>query len=277
MKIILFFLSGVCGVLFAKIFRLKSSIRRISNAADRLAEGKIEEMPSMPAGELSRLARALTLLSERFKHDVSELKRLEEIRKEFVANVSHELRTPLASIKAFAETLLEGAIEDKSSSREFVREISGSAERMERLVEDILEISALESGKMPPNFESLSLMKVASETVAGLIPLAQQKRIVLRIEPFGDIPDVRADKDQIRRVFVNLIDNAIKYTPDGGLIRVSASRESGQVVVFVEDNGVGIPQEDIPRLFERFYRADKARSRELGGTGLGLSIVKHII
>lgn len=277
MTILLALLGVSCVFLSIQILRLKKNIREIAAAAGRLAEGPIEKMPAMPVGDLLRLALSLNLVSERFKHDVSELKRLEEIRKEFVANVSHELRTPLASIQAFSETLLNGALKDKMMNRDFVREISQNAERMKNLIEDILEISALESGKSPPNFESLSLMAVASETVASLIPLAQQKQIVLKIEPFGDIPNARADKEQMRRVLVNLIDNAIKYAPEKGLIRLSALAEKGQIAVFVEDDGPGIPREDLPRLFERFYRVDKTRSRELGGTGLGLSIVKHII
>lgn len=277
MKLILFILAVACVASLIKLMLLKRRIRKISEAAGRLAEGKIEKMPPMPKGELKSLALTLNLLSDRFEHDVSELKRLEEVRKEFVANVSHELRTPLASIKAFAETLLDGAMEDVGHRGEFIREIFGSAERMGNLIEDILEISALESGKMPPNFEHLSLIKSVSSAVAELTPLAEQKGIVLRVEPFGDIPDVRADKNKLHRVFINLIDNAIKYTPENGLIRVSALRDGSWVSVFIEDNGIGIPKADLPRIFERFYRADKARSRELGGTGLGLSIVKHIV
>ncbi len=269
----LFFIA--CAYFVVERYRLRKNIRKISEAAEAITSGKLAPIPKMPPGELARLSLSLNLLSERFRYDLTEMKRLEEIRKEFVANVSHELRTPISTIRAFAETLLEGALEDKERCREFVREISLSSERMEKLVEDILQISALESGKMPPRFETASLMKIASETVASLIPLAQQKQIVLRIEPFGDLPEVHADRELMRRVFINLIENAIKYTPEKGFVRVFAVLDEESVKVTIEDNGIGISPEDLPRIFERFYRADKARSREMGGTGLGLSIVKH--
>ncbi len=271
------FLFAACLYFIFERYRLRKNIRKISEAAETVASGKSAVIPKMPPGELARLSLSLNLLSERFQYDLSEMKRLEEIRKEFVANVSHELRTPISTIRAFSETLLEGAFKDQKRCLEFVREISASSERMEKLVEDILQISALESGKMPPRFEMTSLMKIASEVVASLIPLAQQKQIVLRIDPFGDLPEVHADRELMRRVFINLIENAIKYTPEKGFIRVSAALEEGSVKAVVEDNGIGISPEDLPRIFERFYRADKARSREMGGTGLGLSIVKHCV
>ncbi len=271
------FLFLACLYFIFERYRLRKNIRKISEAAETVASGQSALIPKMPRGELARLSLSLNLLSERFQYDLSEMKRLEEIRKEFVANVSHELRTPISTIRAFSETLLEGAFKDQKRCLEFVREISASSERMEKLVEDILQISALESGKLPPRFEMASLMKIASEAVASLIPLAQQKQIVLRIEPFGDLPEVRADRELMRRVFINLIENAIKYTPEKGYIRVSAALEEGSVKAVIEDNGIGISPEDLPRIFERFYRADKARSREMGGTGLGLSIVKHCV
>lgn len=268
---------AACVYLIVERYRLRKNIRRISEAAETVASGQLAPIPKTSSGELARLSLSLNLLSERFQYDLAEMKRLEEIRKEFVANVSHELRTPISTIRAFAETLLEGALQDEERALEFVKEISLSSERMEKLVEDILQISALESGKMPPRFETASLMKIASEVVASLIPFAQQKQVVLRIEPFGDLSEVHADREQMRRVFINLIENAIKYTPERGCVRVFALSDEGSVRVMIEDNGIGISPEDLPRIFERFYRADKARSREMGGTGLGLSIVKRIV
>jgi signal transduction histidine kinase len=143
-------------------------------------------------------------------------------------------------------------------------------------VDDLLQLSALEAGKMPPRFEPLELFRVAAEAAASLQPLAQRKGIVLRVEAFGDLPQVRADRGQLKQVLTNLLDNAIKFTQDGGTVRVSAAAAGDEVSVCVADNGPGIPAADLPRVFERFYRVDKARSREMGGTGLGLSIVKHI-
>jgi len=208
---------------------------------------------------------------------VEELRRLEQVRKEFVANVSHELRTPLATIKAYAETLREGALEDGEHRGEFVQEIERNADRMTRLVDDLLTLSALESGSMSPAFEPVDLMDVAKEVVAGMMPLAQKRQAIIRVEPFQGIPQVRADKSQLKQVFTNLLDNAVKYAGEKGIIQVSACLQDGRPTVSVRDNGCGIPSEDLPRLFERFYRVDKNRSREFGGTGLGLAIVKHII
>jgi len=257
---------------------MRAPVSQIKAVAERLARGEHEARVSLPPDtELGRLGRLLNLIAERFQHDIVELKRLEQIRKDFVANVSHELRTPLATIKSFAETLTSGAIEDKENRVEFVNVIENSADRMTALVDDLLQLSALESGKMPPNFEPLSLMRIAGEVTASLKPLAGKKEIVLRLEPFHDVPEVRADKNQLKQVFTNLLDNAVKFSGEKGTVRIWAEAKNRGVSVSIQDTGVGIPADDLPRIFERFYRVDKARSREAGGTGLGLAIVKHII
>ncbi|MBI5596043.1 MAG: hypothetical protein HY928_08140 [Elusimicrobia bacterium] len=222
-------------------------------------------------------AAALAWRRRVLEREIGELKRLSEVRREFVANVSHELRTPLASIKAYAETLSQGALEDAENRAGFVAEIEAAADRMANLVDDLLNLAALESGRRPPVFAPLALGKAAAEVVAVLMPLAGRKSVVLRLEPFHDIPPVRADREMVKRVFVNLIENAIKYSGDRGVVRVGAEASGDMVTAWVSDNGPGIPAESLPRLFERFYRVDKARSRELGGTGLGLAIVKHIV
>ena len=275
------FAVGAAALLAAFAFVFRRSFSRplsaISRVAEQLARGEHGARVRLPpATQFGRLGTTLNLLAERFQHDISELRRLEQIRKEFVANVSHELRTPLATIKAFAETLHSGAVEDTENRMEFIQEIEKNADRMTRLVDDLLTISALESGKLPPAFEPVDLMRVAREVVVGLMPLAQKKLIVLRLEPFH-IPQVRADKGQLKQVLTNLLDNAVKYTAEKGTIRLTASAQDGRVTVKVEDTGCGIPSQELPRIFERFYRVDKARSREMGGTGLGLSIVKHIL
>jgi two-component system phosphate regulon sensor histidine kinase PhoR len=257
--------------------RVHAPLREIARTAKELAAGRHEARVTPPArASLGGLGATMNLLAERFQHDIEELKRLELVRREFVANASHELRTPLASIKAYAETLSGGAVPPEEA-KDFLGEIEANADRMAKLVDDLLDLSALESGRMPPAYERLVLGAVAAEAAAGLKPLAARKRIVLRVEPFHDLPPVRADRSQIKQVLVNLLDNAVKYTPDDGLVRLEGRSEGGLVTVSVTDNGIGIPAADLPRVFERFYRADKARSRELGGTGLGLSIVKHII
>ena len=251
-------------------------LEELTRAAERLARGEHEaRVPPGKPDALGRLASLMNLLAERFAHDLAELKRLEQLRKDFVANVSHELRTPLASIKAFAETLGSSDL-SKEQHAEFVREIEDSADRMTALVDDLLSLSALESGRMPPKFEPLDALPAAAEVVAALKPLAAKKDIVLRVEPFGDLPKIRADRAQLKQILTNLIDNALKFTPEKGTVRVSAAAAAGRVTLSVHDTGVGIPAADLPRVFERFYRVDKSRERERGGTGLGLSIVKHI-
>lgn len=257
---------------------IDAPLEETAAAAERLARGSLDARVSPEAAaRLGGLGTTVNLLAERFQHDVAELGRLEEARREFVANVSHELRTPLAVIKAYSETLSSGGLEDSANRAGFVHEIEAAAERMSNLVDDLLSLAALDSGRHPPAFEPLTLGTIAAEVAASLMPLAARKAIVLRVEPFHDMPAVRADREMLKRVLSNLVDNAIKYSGERGLVRVGASSEAGRVTVWVADDGPGIPLEALPRVFERFYRVDKARSRELGGTGLGLSIVKHIV
>jgi len=209
-------------------------------------------------------------------HDITEIRRLETVRSDFVANVSHELKTPLTSIKGFVETLLEGALDDKENNRNFLKIIQDHAERLNSLVDDLLSLSHLESKEITLNKKGFNLRQQLEGVVLGF--KSQSKR--LNIEISNDLPasiTVNADKDRIEQVFTNLIDNAIKFNKEKGYIRIYAQEVNGKIKVFVEDSGIGIPEKDIPRIFERFYRVDKARSRELGGTGLGLSIVKHIV
>jgi two-component system phosphate regulon sensor histidine kinase PhoR len=210
-------------------------------------------------------------------HDITRLRQLEQVRKDFVANVSHEIKTPLASIKAFAETLRTGAIDDPANRKEFVEVIEKDADRMTRLVDDLLELSSIESGRRAPNFESIALAECAQGVAVSLAPLAERKQVRIEIRIPNDLPPLRADKGQLRQVLTNLLDNAIKFNKDKGGVTVTASADQRVVTVVVQDTGSGIPAEDLPRIFERFYRVDKARSRELGGTGLGLAIVKHIV
>ncbi|MBI5211498.1 MAG: HAMP domain-containing protein [Elusimicrobia bacterium] len=250
----------------------------IREAAEKIAAGDFSaRVGPVPGDEHRQLAAALDKMAARIQDDLARLESMERMRRDFVANVSHELRTPLAAVKAYAETLVSGEPRDAATRAEFCREIEGSADRMARLVDDLLTLSALESGARSPAKEPVSVMRVAAEVVAALMPLAQRKRIVLRLDPFPDMPSVQADRGQLKQVFTNLIDNAVKYTPEAGVVRVGAAVAGREVRLSVEDTGAGIPAEHIPRIFERFYRVDKARSRELGGTGLGLAIVKHIV
>jgi two-component system phosphate regulon sensor histidine kinase PhoR len=221
-------------------------------------------------------------------HDITELRRLEHIRKDFVANVSHELRTPLTSIKGYVEALLDGGKDDPETSVRFLDIILKQSDRLNLILEDLLQLSKIESGQVQFKQEPLHIGSVVERTIAMIKPLADKKQHELRSEVEPGLPLITGDQERLVQVVANLLDNAIKYTPEGGQITVSARRipVSGQrmadgprngVELTVTDTGIGIPEKDRPRVFERFYRVDKARSRELGGTGLGLAIVKHIV
>lgn len=210
-------------------------------------------------------------------HDITEIRRLEKVRREFVANVSHELRTPVTSVKGFAETLLEeDTLEDPRAAREFIKIINQEAERLNRLIGDLLELSKIE-GQGPLTFAPVCLKIIAEETMTKLQPQAQKKDLSLGLDYPSTSLYVLGDEDKIHQVFLNVLDNSIKYTPEKGEIKVSIEEDDRNVQVRVRDTGIGIPPEEIPRIFERFYRVDKTRSRKYGGTGLGLTIVKHII
>ncbi len=211
-------------------------------------------------------------------HDVTETKRLERVRTDFVANVSHELKTPLTAIKGFAETLLASGFEDRERATHFVSIIDRQAERLSRLIDDLLILSDLELGKMPVRPRPSALAPVVHDAVELLAEPARRGGVAVEVDVAEDLR-VMGDPDRLAQVVSNLLDNAIKYTPAGGRVRIAACSVDGsdQVQLVVEDTGRGIPAADLPRLAERFYRVDKARMRELGGTGLGLSIVKHIV
>jgi two-component system, OmpR family, phosphate regulon sensor histidine kinase PhoR len=214
-------------------------------------------------------------------HDVTRVRRLESMRADFVANVSHELRTPLTAIRGYAETLLGGALDDSARARQFVHVIERHSERLSRLIDDLLTLSDLELGRTELRREPLDLREVVVGVLEVLGPKAGKKAIALQAEIPDDLPALVLDRDRIEQVLINLVDNAIKYTPADGSVRVSArslgNGNGSGVEIDVTDSGIGIPEKDLSRLTERFYRVDRARSRELGGTGLGLAIVKHIV
>ncbi len=209
-------------------------------------------------------------------YDLSEIERLEKTRRDFIANVSHELRTPLTSIQGYTETLLDGMTTDQKMAEEFLEIIRKNAARMSRLTEDLMTLARVESGEQSFRFEAISAMDLLRDADQTLRDIAKSRGIELRVVESVE-EKVQADRDAIHQVFVNLVDNAIKYAPGGTEVQLGARMREGQVEFFVRDFGTGIPSEHLPRLFERFYRVDKARSRESGGTGLGLAIVKHIV
>ncbi len=215
-------------------------------------------------------------------HDISDLRRLERVRRDFVANVSHEFKTPLTAIQGFAETLLGGALEDEQNNRRFVEIIRNHSARLARLTDDLLELSRIEAGRTELERRAVNIRGVAAACVETMRPRLELKHLKLELRLPADLPEVKADPRRLREILQNLLDNAVQYTPEGGEIWVEAetrgdAADSRQVIVTVGDTGIGIPQAEQRRIFERFYRVDAARSREAGGTGLGLSITKHLV
>lgn len=210
-------------------------------------------------------------------HDITELKNLEQTRKDFVANVSHELKTPITSIKGFTETLLDGAKEDPKSLEAFLNIIFVESERLQTLIEDLLELSKIEQHRFNLEIKSFDLTSIISEVIRMLDFKAVDKGITLEFNVDLQSLTIEGDPFRLKQVFINVINNAIMYTPNGGKITVSIEEKGDLILVKVADTGIGIEKQEIPRIFERFYRVDKARSRNSGGTGLGLAIVKHLI
>jgi two-component system, OmpR family, phosphate regulon sensor histidine kinase PhoR len=210
-------------------------------------------------------------------HDITELTRLERIRQDFVANVSHELRTPLTTIRGYVEALLEGGLKDTPQAEKFLRVVEKHSQRMEKIVSDLLLLSEMESPDRILQREPLSWPELIGSAVEALRPQAESKKQTLLSRIPGELPSTLGDAQKIHQVMINLLSNAVSYTPEGGQITVEIRPSEKGVEISVVDNGVGISAEHLPRVFERFYRVDKGRSREEGGTGLGLSIVKHIL
>ncbi|WHH57401.1 ATP-binding protein [Petroclostridium sp. X23] len=209
--------------------------------------------------------------------DITEQQKLDAARREFVANVSHELRTPLTSIKSYAETLLDGALDDRETAVSFLKVVNNESDRMTRLVKDLLILSRLGDKQVQWNKTYFSMKKLIDEVVEKLTLSAKHRKHRLTFTLVSSLPDIYGDRDRIEQVLKNIVSNAIKYTPDGGEISIFAGCVYNEVYVKIKDSGIGIPKEDLSRIFERFYRVDKARSREMGGTGLGLAIAKEIV
>ncbi|WP_128104386.1 two-component system histidine kinase PnpS [Paenibacillus sp. DCT19] len=212
--------------------------------------------------------------------DVTAIRRLESMRSEFVANVSHELKTPVAAVRGFAETLLSGGVQDKETERSFLKIIYDEGDRLNRLIGDILELSKIESKRAPLQCSPVHVHSFFEMVLGTLSTVAEKKQIRMQMV----VPEelyIEADEDKMKQIFINLLSNGINYTPEGGRVKLQVTVEheddEEQVVFAVSDTGIGIPKNDLPRIFERFYRVDKGRSRNSGGTGLGLSIVKHLV
>ncbi|MFA4990152.1 MAG: ATP-binding protein [Candidatus Omnitrophota bacterium] len=267
------FLEVIRNTAMAEIIRVVLDGKKFVSSELSLAYPvqRIFQINASPLFEKDQISGCLLVI-----HDVSQVRRLENIRRDFVANVSHELKTPLTSIKGYVETLIGGALEDKENNLDFLKIIQNHAERLDALVDDLLSLSRLESKETALVLEDFNLRHELDETILGFRSQLKKKGVTIKNELPPDT-SLKADKGRIKQVFTNLIDNAVKFNKEKGWVRIYAQEAEGKVKIIVEDSGSGIPAKDIPRIFERFYRVDKARSRELGGTGLGLSIVKHIV
>ncbi|EOE5454406.1 two-component system histidine kinase PnpS [Listeria monocytogenes] len=211
-------------------------------------------------------------------HDITQIRHLENVRSEFVTNVSHELKTPVTALKGFAETLLDGAMYDEMLLKKFLTIIKEESDRLHRLIMDILALSRIEQNPVPENVELIEVDEVIEQSARTIFEMATEKNIQVII-PEKTIPSVtiETDRDKLQQILINLLSNAINYTPVDGKVEVKLIEQEAEAIIEVTDNGIGIPAKDIDRVFERFYRVDKARSRHSGGTGLGLSIVKHLV
>ncbi len=267
--------------------RIATRMAAVMELSAELARGNFKaRLPETGGGELRAFIRHLNQTGEKLQKLVAdlerehaELERLERIRRDFVVNVSHELRTPVASIQGYAETLLDGALEDPQHNRRFLGVIRQNAERLGRLTEDLLALSQLELKSRRFEFAGYRLAALLDDAVETIRPIAARKNITVERAETPPDWEVFCDAAAVHQILSNLLDNAVKFSPEGSTVQVNArlDRGEGHVVVCVRDQGPGIPSADLPRIFERFYRVDKARSRELGGTGLGLAIVKHLV
>ncbi len=210
-------------------------------------------------------------------HDITDLRKLERVRRDFVANVSHEFKTPLTAIQGFAETLLAGALEDAQNRGRFLEIIVEHSRRLARLTDDLLKLSKMDADRLELEISDTSVAQFVATCLETAQRRAAEKQLEIIVEVPEDLPDIAADRRRLAEVLQNLLDNAIQYTLPGGQITLSATREGREVVFTVSDTGIGIPKADQPRIFERFYRVDVARSREVGGTGFGLAIAKHLV
>ncbi|MCB0713384.1 MAG: two-component sensor histidine kinase [Ignavibacteriae bacterium] len=266
------------------IDELQDDIAALTSRASTIGRG--EKTAEISANDLTfvdleRLNDAITSIAEKATRDISELKRLEQVRSEFLGNVSHELRTPIFSIQGYLETLIDGAIDDPHVRDEFLEKAHNNMLRLHSLLNDLIEISRIESGAMKMSFRYFDLLSLAEGVIATMESPATLANVSLRLEVNGADTEGKimalGDRKRIEQVLVNLATNGVKYNKVGGEVIISLTTNELDVHISVSDTGIGIPPEQIGRVFERFYRVDKGRSRDVGGTGLGLAIVKHIV
>ncbi len=269
----------VTGLSFIVSRKVSTPMKEIAAIVREIHGGNLDKRITVKTDdEIGQLGGVLNEMLDKLNVDIAQLKKLERVRSEFLGNVSHELRTPIFSIQGYLETLLNGALDDPQVNRDFIEKAYKNATRLNALLNDLIEISRIEFGEMKMSFRYFNLNDYLRSMVSEMEPSAKRKGIVLEsvLETSDDV-QVFGDKERLRQVILNLIDNAIKYTESGEKVTVSARDEGQTVRISVADTGCGIAPEHLPRIFERFYRVDRDRSREMGGTGLGLAIVKHIV
>ncbi|MCL2125855.1 MAG: cell wall metabolism sensor histidine kinase WalK [Oscillospiraceae bacterium] len=257
---------------------LLSPIQGMTTAAEAMADGDFSRKIRVESDdEIGILAKTFNDMASQIESMLEELKKAEVLRREFVANVSHELRTPLTSVRTYAETMYDNHEITHETEEEFLRVIINESDRMAKIVQDLLELSRFDSGASVLASEWFSIEHSVRDVYAAIALEAKKRNQELNLELEWKLPRIKGDRARVEQVLMNIMSNALKYTPDGGKIDIYSGSSGGKVWVRIEDTGVGIPKEDLARVFDRFYRVDKARSRESGGTGLGLSIAKEII
>jgi len=258
--------------------RISKPLEDLEHGAEHFAKGNLKYRLSIPkTKEIGELAIAMNDMAEQLDNKITQLKKLENIRRDFIANVSHELRTPITSIKGYAETLIDGALDSKESAEKFVNTILNQANRLNSIIKDLLSLSRLEQEAKESEFntEESKIIDVIKSAIQLCTLKADSGNIKLEFLCADELK-ATINSSLIEQAIVNLIDNAVKYSTEGNKVLINAALDNNELVIKVIDNGCGIPEEHLSRIFERFYRVDKARSRKLGGTGLGLAIVKHI-
>ena len=269
-------ISVLMSLLLAKT--LVTPIQELTHAAERVASGDFDhKLENSAQDEIGVLSQTFNDMAGTLEDTLDDLKKSEQMRKEFVANVSHELRTPITSVKSYSETLLEDPEMDPDMQQKFLNVIVNESDRMSKIVQDLLTLSRFDAGSIEFEFTTFSFEKSVKDVYSAMRIEAQKRHHEFTLEFMTPMPNIVGDRGRIEQVLINMVSNAIKYTKDGGRIRMTAGEKDGQVWCTVRDNGIGIPKQDVDRVFDRFYRVDKARSRESGGTGLGLSIANEIV
>lgn len=269
-------ISVLMSLLLAKT--LVMPLQELTKAAENVASGDFEHKVDNPSrDEIGVLTQTFNDMAGTLEDTLDDLKKSEQMRKEFVANVSHELRTPITSVKSYSETLLDDPNMDPEMRKKFLNVIVNESDRMSKIVQDLLTLSRFDAGSIEFEFTTFSFEKSVRDVYSAMRLEAQNHKHEFTLEFMGALPDIIGDRGRIEQVLMNMVSNAIKYTKNGGRIKMTAGVENGQVWCAVRDNGIGIPKQDVENVFDRFYRVDKARSRESGGTGLGLSIANEIV